>query len=70
VLGAPGQRELLAQPFCVPVVGLDIDRALEQKGLVETVELLLDCVGRSLGLRTDAWRAFQSPITDSFSSRM
>jgi hypothetical protein len=51
VLGDPRQRELLAQPLGVPVVGPDVDRPLEQESFVETVELLLDRVGCSLRLR-------------------
>ena len=51
VLGDPREGEFLAQPLGVPVVRLDVDRALEQERLVETVELLLDGVGRSLRLR-------------------
>ncbi len=49
--GDPRQRVFFAQPFGVAVVSFDVDRALKQEGFVETVELLLDRVGRSLRLR-------------------
>nr|WP_239490265.1 hypothetical protein [Luteitalea sp. TBR-22] len=45
------QRELLAQLLGVPVVDVDIDRALEQERLVQTVELLLDGFGLACGAR-------------------
>jgi hypothetical protein len=38
----PGERELLSQFLGVTVVGLDVDRALEEERLVETVQLVLD----------------------------
>nr|WP_291986449.1 hypothetical protein [Luteitalea sp.] len=45
------QRELLAQLLRVPVVDVDIDRALEQERLVQTVELLLNGFGLACGAR-------------------
>ena len=34
------ERELLAQLVAMAVVGLDVDRALEQERLIQTVQLL------------------------------
>jgi len=47
----PEQRQLLAQLLGVPVVGVDVDRALEQERLVQPVELFLGDLGCSLGGR-------------------
>ena len=70
----PRERELLAEFLGVTVVRLDINRALEEEPFVQTVELLLDGLGRTLGRRdpsrTVALRAFQICSTDSFSRRM
>jgi hypothetical protein len=38
----PNERELLAQFLRVAIVRLDIDRALEEERLVETIQLLLN----------------------------
>jgi hypothetical protein len=35
----PGERELLAQLLRVTIVRLDVNRALEEERLVETVQL-------------------------------
>ena len=45
----PREREFLAQFLGVAVVRLDVDRALEEERFVQTVELLLDGLGRALG---------------------
>jgi hypothetical protein len=70
----PSERELLAQLLGMAVVGLDADRAVEEKCLVESVELLLNGLGCALGgrdlLPTVALRAFQICRTDSLRSRM
>jgi hypothetical protein len=47
----PREREFLAQLFRVTVVGVDVDRALEEECFVETVQLVLDGFGRTLGRR-------------------
>ena len=43
----PGARELLAQFLGVAVVGLDVDRTLEEERLVQTVQLLPDRFGKA-----------------------
>ncbi|HET7697706.1 MAG TPA: hypothetical protein VFK57_18470 [Vicinamibacterales bacterium] len=45
------ERELLAQFLRVAVVGLDVDRALEEERFVQAVQLVLDGFGGSLGDR-------------------
>jgi hypothetical protein len=43
------ERELLAEFLGVTVVRVDVDEALEEERLVQTVELLLNRVGRAFG---------------------
>jgi hypothetical protein len=70
----PSERELLAQFLGVTVVRLDVDRAFEEERFVKAVQLVLNRLGRSLGVRdssrTAAFLAFQICSTDSLSSRM
>ena len=47
----PRERELLAQLLGVTVVRLDIDRALEEECFVESVQLVLNGLRGSLGVR-------------------
>ena len=47
----PGERELLAQFLGVAVVGLDVDRALEEERFVETVQLVLNRLCGTLSAR-------------------
>jgi hypothetical protein len=42
------EGEFLAEFLGVAVVGLDVDRPLEEERLVETVQLFLDGFGRAL----------------------
>jgi hypothetical protein len=46
-----GERELLAQFLGVAVVGFDVNRALEEERLVETVQLVLNRLCSTLGAR-------------------
>jgi hypothetical protein len=70
----PGQRELLARFLRVAVLGVDVDRGLEEGCFVQAVQLVLDRLGGVLGARhlslTAAFLAFQICSTDSLSSRM
>jgi hypothetical protein len=47
----PGERELLAQLLRVTIVRLDVNRALEEERLVETVQLVLNRLCSTLGAR-------------------
>jgi hypothetical protein len=70
----PDERELLAQFLRLPVVGFDVDRALEAKCFVEAVQpVSMALAARSafaISSRTVAFRAFQICSTDSLSRRM
>lgn len=70
----PRESQLLAQLLGVAVVGLDVDRALEEERFIETVQLVLDgfAVRSAVAIssRTAAFRAFQICSTDSLSRRM
>ncbi|HQZ40969.1 MAG TPA: hypothetical protein PLH72_18225 [Vicinamibacterales bacterium] len=45
----PEQRQLLAQFLGVAVVGVDVDRALEQERLIQAVQLALKRLRGTLG---------------------
>ena len=47
----PRERQLLAEPLGVAVVRLDVNRPLEEERLVETFQLVLNRLGRALGIR-------------------
>jgi hypothetical protein len=47
----PSERELLAQLLGVAVVGVDVDRALEEERLIQPVQLILNGLRGSLGGR-------------------
>ncbi|MNC93565.1 hypothetical protein D3C83_102230 [compost metagenome] len=47
----PRERQLLAQLLGVPVIRFDVDRPIEQKGFVETIQLLLNRLRAALHIR-------------------
>ena len=70
----PRECEFLAQLLGMTVVRLDVDRAVEEECLVQTVELFLDGLGRAFRgcdlIADGCLPRLQICNTDSFSKRI